>query len=131
MGRDLHRWQLRTGKKGGACVGKTKKGKGTKWMVVVDGEGIPLGSTLTSASPAEVTLAESTLEAIKVPRRGRGRPKKRPKRLIADRGYDSETFENLATSPILCFKKIFSENFSACGQKLGNNRSIEPAISSL
>jgi len=30
------------------------------------------------------------LEAIKVPRRGRGRPKKRPKRLIADRGYDSD-----------------------------------------
>ena len=90
MGRGLHRRQLRTGKKGGACVGKTKKGKGTKWMVVVDGEGIPLGSTLASASPAEVTLAESTLEAIKVPRRGRGRPKKRPKRLIADRGYDSD-----------------------------------------
>jgi transposase len=59
-------------------------------MVVVDGEGIPLGSTLASASPAEVTLAESTLEAIKVPRQGRGRPKKRPKRLIADRGYDSD-----------------------------------------
>ncbi len=29
-------------------------------------------------------------DAIKVPRRGRGRPKKRPKRLIADRGYDSD-----------------------------------------
>jgi transposase len=90
LARSLHRRQLRTGKKGGACVGKTKKGKGTKWMVVVDGEGIPLGSTLASASPAEVTLAESTLEAIKVPRQGRGRPKKRPKRLIADRGYDSD-----------------------------------------
>jgi transposase len=90
LGRSLHRWQLRTGKKGGACVGKTKKGKGTKWMVVVDGQGIPLGSVLASASPAEVKLAEQTLDSVSVPRSGRGRPKKRPKRLIGDKGYDSD-----------------------------------------
>jgi transposase len=58
-------------------------------MVVVDGEGVPLGGTLHSASPSEVKLIEETLEAIAVPRAGRGRPKKRPKRLIADKGYDS------------------------------------------
>ena len=44
----------------------TKPGKGTKWMVVVDGQGIILGSTLASASPAEVKLAEQTLETVKV-----------------------------------------------------------------
>ncbi|KPJ76591.1 MAG: hypothetical protein AMJ54_11290 [Deltaproteobacteria bacterium SG8_13] len=59
-------------------------------MVVVDGQGVPLGSTLASASPAEVTLAEQTLETVKVPRNGRGRPKKRPLRLIADKAYDSD-----------------------------------------
>jgi transposase len=59
-------------------------------MVVVDGQGVPLGSHLTSASPAEVTLAEPTLEAISVPRGGPGRPQKRPLRVIADRGYDSD-----------------------------------------
>jgi len=59
-------------------------------MVVVDGQGIPLGSTLTSASPAEVTLAEETLNRVIVPRKGRGRPKQRPQRLIADRAYDSD-----------------------------------------
>ena len=59
-------------------------------MVVVDGQGIPLGSILASASPAEVRLAEKTLEAVKVPRKGRGRPKKRPMRLIGDKGYDSD-----------------------------------------
>ena len=90
MGRGLYRRQLCSGKKRGACVGKTKKGKGTKWMVVVDGQGIPLGSTLASASPAEVKLAEETLEAVKVPRSGKGRPKKRPARLIGDKGYDSD-----------------------------------------
>jgi len=30
-------------------------------MAVVDGEGIPLGGTITSASPAEVTLIEQVL----------------------------------------------------------------------
>jgi transposase len=59
-------------------------------MVVVDGQGIPLGSLLASASPAEVTLAERTLEAVKVPRAGRGRPRKRPLRVIADKAYDSD-----------------------------------------
>ena len=59
-------------------------------MVVVDGQGVPIGSTLASASPSEVTLAEETLETIKVPRKGRGRPKKRPQRLIGDKGYDSD-----------------------------------------
>jgi transposase len=59
-------------------------------MVVVDGQGIPIGSTLASASPAEVKLAEETLETIKVPRNGRGRPRKRPLRLIGDKAYDSD-----------------------------------------
>jgi transposase len=59
-------------------------------MVVVDGAGIPLGSQLTSASPAEVKLAEATLDAVAVPRGGRGRPKKNPARVIADRAYDSD-----------------------------------------
>jgi transposase len=58
-------------------------------MVVVDGQGIPLGSQLVSASPGEVTLAESTLAQIRVPQR-RGPPRQRPLRVIADRAYDSD-----------------------------------------
>jgi transposase len=59
-------------------------------MVVVDGQGIPLGSTLASASPSEVILSEKTIETVKVPRNGCGRRKKRPLRLIADKGYNSD-----------------------------------------
>ncbi|WP_444925212.1 transposase [Microbulbifer sp. DLAB2-AF] len=44
-------------------MGKIMRGKGSKWMVVVDGEGIPLGSTITSASPAEVKLLPPLLDA--------------------------------------------------------------------
>jgi len=59
-------------------------------MVVVDGQGIPIGSSLASASPAEVKLVDQTLEQIKVPRNGPGRPKQRPERLIGDKAYDSD-----------------------------------------
>ena len=59
-------------------------------MVVVDGQGIPVGIHVTSASPSEVTLVEPTLKTIRVPRVGPGRPRRRPPRLIGDRGYDSD-----------------------------------------
>jgi hypothetical protein len=71
-------------------VGKTKRGKGTKWMVVVDGQGMPLGNLLESASPAEVTLLEPTLDTIAVPRSGPGRPRKNPERVIYDKACDSD-----------------------------------------
>ena len=83
------RWEFRSREKGGEAVGLTRKGKGTKWMVVVDDQGAPLGVLLASANEAEVQLAEATLDTIRVPR-PRGRPRKRPASLVADKGYDSQ-----------------------------------------
>ncbi len=51
-------------------------------MVVVDGEGIPLGSTLASASPAEVTLIEPLIQATY--------GKSKITRLIYDKAADSD-----------------------------------------
>lgn len=59
-------------------------------MRVVDDHGIPLGGLIASAQKAEVQLAEATLDKVRVPRRGRGRPRKRPREVVADRGYDSD-----------------------------------------
>lgn len=58
-------------------------------MVLVDGQGIPLGVHLSPANLAESHLAEATLAQVAVPRAGRGRPKQKPQRIIADKGYDS------------------------------------------
>ena len=90
MGEHVHRRLICVGEKRGSDVGKTKRGKGSKWMVVVDGAGVPLGIHVTSASPSEVTLIDATLNTIRVPRRGPGRPRQKPPRLIGDRGYDSD-----------------------------------------
>jgi transposase len=84
-------------KKGGEYVGLTRKGKGTKWMLVVDGNGLPLGFHLDTANRAEARLAQQTLDTINVAR-SRGRPKQRPKKLVADRGYDSRAFRRVLRS---------------------------------
>lgn len=81
----LHRRQLHRREKGGAAVGKTKRGKGTKLMGVADGAGLPIALYTTSASPNEVTLVEQTLANRFV--------RAKPKRLIADRAYDSDPLD--------------------------------------
>jgi transposase len=66
-------------------------GKGSKVMVIADGNSIPLGLYVDSAQPHESQLAEATVATIRVPQ-PRGRPRVRPKELIADKAYDSRTF---------------------------------------
>ena len=58
----LHRWHFRAGQKRGYLVGKTKRSKGSKIMVIADGTGLPVAICAASASPAEVTLAQYTME---------------------------------------------------------------------
>ena len=84
VGDRVHRWHLCPGEKRGPDVGPTKRGKGTKCMVLVERQGLPLGITLAAATPAEVTLAEATLAARVTPHR------RLPRHLIADRGFDSD-----------------------------------------
>jgi hypothetical protein len=68
-------------KKGGACVGKTKRGKGSKTMAIADCHGRPVAIHIDSATPHEVTLVKATLAQMLV---------KGPKRLISDNAYESD-----------------------------------------
>jgi transposase len=88
--RDLCRWYVFPGKKGGSKVGKTKRGKGSKLMVVADGQGVPLGVLTASASPAEVKLIEDTLKQAAVPVPPENRDTANPQPLIYDRAADSD-----------------------------------------
>jgi transposase len=66
-------------------VGKTKRGKGSKLMVLADAHGLPLSVYTTSASPHEVTLVGATLNETHTPGR--------PRRIIGDRAYDSDPLD--------------------------------------
>jgi transposase len=82
LGRSIRRWDVLLGEKRGLCVGKTKRGKGTKTMVLADGRGLPLAAEIASASPHEVTLIEPLIERRLLP--------KKPRRLIYDLAGDSD-----------------------------------------
>jgi transposase len=108
-------------------VGKTKRGKGTKLMVLADGQGTPLGVCVEKASPSEVTLLEKTLDSLNITqRRGRRCPACKPERLIADRGYDSNRARALlvtrAIDPIIPRRKNNTVATHQDGRKLRRYR---------
>ena len=78
----LHRRDLCSGEKRGLCVGKTKRGKGSKLMAIADRHGLPVAVCTESASPAEVKLVAATMEQRFVA--------DVPERLIGDKAYDSD-----------------------------------------
>jgi IS5 family transposase len=58
---------------------------------VVDRHGVPLAVTISGANVHDSKLLEETVDAIpalRLPYRGRGRPRKRPMKLHADKAYD-------------------------------------------
>jgi transposase len=61
---------------------------GTKRHLVIDGEGTPLGLTLSGANRRDSQMLAPTLDAVPPIRGRRGRPRRRPNKLHADKGYD-------------------------------------------
>ncbi len=68
---------------------------GSKHHLLVDAGGLPLAWTLTGGNRNDVTQLLALLDRVP-PVRGRPRrPKRRPKRLLADRGYDQDKYRRL------------------------------------
>jgi transposase len=59
----------------------------TKVHVACDGKGRPLVVLLTPGQRHDSTQLVALVDAIRVPRMGRGRPRTRPERVIGDKGY--------------------------------------------
>jgi transposase len=79
------------GKKGGAAVGPnpTDRGKpGTKRHLLTDRQGIPLTVILTGANVHDSVPFEALLDAVPPVPGKRGRPRRRPDKLHADKAYD-------------------------------------------
>ena len=71
----------------------TDRGKsGTKRHLVVDGHGTPLTIATTAANVHEVTQAKRMVAAIPAVSGRRGRPCQRPRKLHADKAYQSAAF---------------------------------------
>ncbi|MFE3527146.1 IS5 family transposase [Streptomyces sp. NPDC059161] len=83
---------------GGDLVGPSPVDRarpGSKHHVIVDRCGTPLAVTLTGGNRHDVTQLLPLLDAIPPIRGLRGRPRRRPRRLFADRGYDFDKYRRL------------------------------------
>lgn len=60
--------------------------------MITDAAGIPLAVILTGGHRNDVTQLLPLLDAIPPIRGLRGRPRRRPRKLYADRGYDHDTY---------------------------------------
>jgi IS5 family transposase len=59
--------------------------------MICDGRGTPLAVSLTGDNRDDVTQPVPLLQATPAVRGRRGRPRYRPRRLYADRGYDHDS----------------------------------------
>jgi transposase len=69
------------------ALGRSRGGFGTKLHLVVDGNGLPLSAIVTAGQAHESKSLGPVLEAVRIKRPGRGRPRRRPRRLAGDKGY--------------------------------------------
>lgn len=66
------------------------KGKGVLIHSIVDAKGMPLSVRITSAKDSERAQVLPMLDDIKTQTGRPGRPRRRPKQMAADKGYDSK-----------------------------------------
>ena len=81
--------------KGGSATGPSpvdRARNGSKHHLLVDASGIPLAWTLTGGNRNDVTQLVPLIERVPRVRGKVGRPRQRPKRVTADRGYDHDKY---------------------------------------
>lgn len=74
------------------AIGKSKGGWTTKVHLRCDGAGAPLDLRLTPGQDHDITQAAEMVEKFSVKTPGPGRPAQRPKKLVADKAYNSKEF---------------------------------------
>ena len=84
-----------TGEKGGSATSPSpvdRARNGSKHHLLVDATGIPLAWTVTGGNRNDVTQLVPLIERIPPVRGKVGRPRRRPERITADRGYDHDKY---------------------------------------
>lgn len=98
LGRLLRGRIARPGSQRGDHVGPSPVDRarpGSKHHLIVDRHGTPLAVTLAGGNRHDVTQLLPLLDAIPSIRGLRGRPRRKPRRLYADRGYDFDKYRRL------------------------------------
>ena len=68
-------------------MGRSRGGLTTKIHLLCDGKCRPLSLVVSEGHRNDSNYLEAALDGVHVPRRGKGRPRKRPCRLLLDKGY--------------------------------------------
>src|SRR6266498_22325 len=88
------RLQSRASEKGGSATGPSpvdRARNGSKHHLLVDASGIPLAFTVTGGNRNDVTQLIPLVDRVPPVRGKVGRPRRRPDRVSADRGYDYDS----------------------------------------
>src|SRR3954465_3270910 len=120
--------QPRASEKRGSATGPSPVDRGragSKHHLLVDGTGIPLAWTLTGGNRNDITQLIPLVERVP-PVRGRvGRPRKRPDRLTADRGYDHDKYRRQLWERGI--KPEIARRQTEHGSGLGRSRWVAPS----
>ncbi|WP_207220672.1 IS5 family transposase [Streptomyces albidoflavus] len=93
---------------------------GSKHHLITDATGIPLAVTLTGGNRNDVTQLIPLLQAVPSVRGKRGRPRRRPDVVLADRGYDHDKYRRLVWG--LGVKPMIARRGTEHGSGLGTQR---------
>lgn len=72
---------------GDHVLGRSRGGLSTKVHIASDSHARPLALIVTAGQVGDAPAFEAVMATLRVPRRGRGRPKTRPEALLVDRAY--------------------------------------------
>jgi transposase len=93
---------------------------GSKHTIITDAGGLPLAATTTAANVPDVVPLIPLVDAIPPVRGKRGRPRRRPRRLYGDRGFDSE--ENRRQLRRRGIRPVIARRWTGHGSGLGKVR---------
>ena len=88
--------------------------------MITDGTGVPLAATLTGGNRHDVTQLMPLIEAIPAVRGRRGRPRRRPDRIYADRAYDHDKYRRLVRDKGI--QPVIAHRNTDHGSGLGTHR---------
>ncbi|WP_286184513.1 IS5 family transposase [Pantoea sp. Cy-639] len=72
------------------ALGRSRGGLTTKIHMLCDANGVPLRFLLSGGQASDISYAQPLLDDVCIPTSKRGRPRKRCRWLLADKGYDAD-----------------------------------------